>query len=175
MEKKGLNYFSIPFKGLKNGSHHFQFEVRSDLFQYFENQDYKEVFIDVGFFLFKQDNVSTMEFDVAGYIGTNCDRCTASIKLPIEGKFTFLLKLGEEQNSTEEVVFINPETSVYSVAEIIYECIILSIPIIKVYDCESEEKLPCNEAILQKLEDIDDNKSGSPMWDALKNIDLNDN
>ena len=175
MEKKGLKYFSIPLKGLKNGNHHFQFDVQSDFFEHFENEVVNSGSFLVDFQLFKEDNVSTMVFDVSGKIDTICDRCTADIQLPVAGNFTLLLKYGEESNSTDEVLFIDPETSLLSLADIIYECIILSIPITKIYDCEKEKVVPCNEEVLEKLDQENEEIKASSVWDSLKNLDLNDN
>lgn len=175
MEKKGLKYFSIPLKGLKNGDHHFQFDVNADFFSHFENDVVNEGSFLIDFHLFKDDNVSTMIFNVNGTVDTICDRCTADIKLPVSGNFTLLLKYGEEINSTDEVIFIDPDTSVFSLADIIYECIILSIPIMKTYDCEEEEILPCNEEVLEKLDQETEKNKASTIWDSLKDLDLNDN
>jgi uncharacterized metal-binding protein YceD (DUF177 family) len=176
MEKKDLKYFSIPLKGLKNGSHHFQFDVRSDFFKHFENEVVNSGSFLINFELFKEDNVSTMLFEVSGKIDATCDRCTADIELPVHGEYSMLLKYGEVINSTDEVIYIDPETSLFSVADIIYECIILSIPIMKIYDCEDEEIIPCNEEVLIKLEqEENDDEASSSLWESLKDLDLNDN
>ena len=45
-------------------------------------------------------------------------------------------------------------------AKYIYEYIVLSLPLIKVYDCENDDPLPCDEELLERLEveDTEDKK-----------------
>ena len=121
----------------------------------------------------KSVNVSTMIFDIEGKISTTCDRCTAEINLPIVDQHSILLKLGEEKDSTDEVMYIHPETSELNLSQIIYEFIVLSVPIMKVYDCEYDEPLPCNASILDKLDASKEENKGSSIWDDLKGLDLN--
>lgn len=170
-----LSHFLIPLKGLKDGKHHLQFEVDNDFFRHFENEEIDNGHFKVTLELEKKPGVSELLFHLEGFSRMPCDRCLEEIKLPISGDFKMLLKYGDEE-SNEEVIFIDPETPHFSVAELIYEYILLSIPMIKIYNCEEDNPRPCNVEVLEKLEEEAEHaEKSNTIWDALKGINFEEN
>ncbi len=170
-----LSHFLIPIKGLKDGKHLLQFDIDDNFFQHFENDEINNGHFSVDLELEKKPGVSELLFHFEGFSRMPCDRCLEEIKLPISGDFKLLLKYGDEE-SNEEVIYIDPETPNFSVAKLIYEYILLSIPMIKVYNCEDDDPRPCNIEVLEKLEnEADQAEKSNAVWDALKDINFEEN
>ena len=168
-----LDHFSVPYKGLGNGLHQLDFTVDNAFFKEFEESHIDNGNFEVHVELDKRNDHSILWFDISGSTKTNCDRCLSSIDLPVKGNFELHVKHGEKEGSNDEILFIHPETSILNLAQVTYEFILLSIPIIKVYDCEKDEQPPCNLDVLEKLNDEEESQpEKSSVWDSLKNLDL---
>lgn len=173
---RALTHFSIPIKGLENGLHTYQFKIDKAFFDNFENGLLSNGDFNVNLELDKKSNHIELQFDISGHLHTECDRCTANIELPLDGHHTLLVKYtAEEEKMDEEVWYITHDTSEINVSKIIYEFISLSCPLIKAYDCEYDEKPPCNQEVKSKLEKDDDEevKGNNPLKDMLSNLDFN--
>lgn len=168
-----LDHFSVPYKGLGNGVHQLNFVVDSSFFKEFEDSHIDNGNFEVDVELDKRHDHSILSFEINGKTNTHCDRCLASIDLPLSGNFELHVKHGENEGSNDEIMFIHPETSILNLAQVVYEFILLSMPIIKVYDCDTEKLPPCNFEVLNKLdntEEVEDDQSN--VWDALKGMDF---
>ena len=72
------------------------------------------------------------------------------------------------------VIFIRDDQSHLDLAQIIYEFICVSLPLVNIYDCDNELPRVCNDEVLNKLKQTSENteeeqKNGS-IWDSLKNL-----
>jgi uncharacterized protein len=180
--KNPLSEFSIPLLGLKKESYTFDFQVDKSFFASFEDSYIQDGSIEISLQLERKTGHLELNFDFEGTVKTDCDRCSTSINLPIEGNEQIIAKYSEEtQEDEDEIIFIHPETSELNVAQYIYEYINLAVPIRKVYDCENDENPPCDFETLAYLEqkdslkddDDDEDDDGSDTWDALKNLNVN--
>ena len=170
--------FSIPVKGLGNGPHQFRFRIDASFFENFEGSPVEEGNISVNLELDKRPDMLVLQFGFEGTVKTECDRCLASIDLPVSGTERLLVKFSlEEEAEDAEVVYIHPETQHLSVARYIYEFIILAMPMIKAYDCEKEVPRPCNEEMLRFLEgeqqsgqQEEESREDNPIWEELKKL-----
>lgn len=175
-----LNQYSIPYRGMGIGIHNLKFDVDSSFLGAFESSHLTNGQFEILVELEKKHDSSVLVFDVKGYTKTQCDRCMEDINLPLLGRYTMHIKMSEEGESNDEILYVHPETSVINLAQLIYEYILLSMPITKVYDCENDEDPPCNDEVLDRLEydlDIDDEQNdphGGSIWDSLKGLDLKD-
>lgn len=166
--------YSIPIKGLKVGLHTFKFTVDSAFFALFEGSPVETGKIDFRVELDKRSDMLLFDFELSGYVQTECDRCTATINLPLEDSRQLIAKYGDAEGETEdEVVFIHPESSDFNIAKYLYEFAVLALPITNVYDCQEESNPPCNFEVLKHLSSDDEQKQGPNVWDTLK--DLKDN
>ena len=167
-----LSHFSIPFKGLKDGIHELTFEVDDSFFRHFENEVVTSGKFNVYLRLDKKPSVSILKFSLEGYCNVLCDRCLTPIQLPVNKEYQLLLKPGEPDDSNDEVLFIKADISTLSVAQVIYEYIILSVPIIKVYDCVVENPRPCDMSVLEKIKNEDQENLSTTIWESLAGLDL---
>jgi uncharacterized metal-binding protein YceD (DUF177 family) len=171
---QALRQFSIPLKGLKNGEHNYAFNIDKTFFACFESAPIGEGQLTAELSLEKKSDHIILDFWIEGSIRTECDRCTALIDLPIESEHEIIVKYSDEEKEEDEIVYIPNDAHELNVASLIYELIILAIPMIKVYDCDIEEPRPCNEEILSILS-AQTKESKSPLGDALKNLKLDKN
>lgn len=168
--------YSLPIQGLKTGTHSYQYTLDGEFFRHFEDSPIAEALLDAQVELDKRPDMMVLDFVVDGYMETECDRCTAMIKLPLKGHHTLYVKYSDNPGEEDdEVVFIGRDWSDFNLAKYLYEFAVLSLPITNAYDCENEDPAPCNFDVLDKLKaegssDTDDAPSENPVWDALKNL-----
>ncbi|MFT4535568.1 MAG: hypothetical protein ACJA1A_001515 [Saprospiraceae bacterium] len=173
-----LDHFTIPYKGMGNGIHNLEFDIDSDFFKAFEASHLDNGKFKVLVEMDRRNESSVFTFDIEGSTKTNCDRCLESINLPMYGDFTLHVKHSHEGESTDEIMYIHPETSTLNLSQVIYEFVLLCMPLVKTYDCENDENPPCNLNILEKLEqeeelEEEENNTKNDIWDSLKGLDLN--
>ncbi|MEM9548501.1 MAG: DUF177 domain-containing protein, partial [Bacteroidota bacterium] len=162
-----LDHFSVPYKGLGNGLHRLSFTVDNEFFKEFEDSHINNGSFAVEVELDKKDDHSVLVFAIKGNTETTCDRCLAAIQLPILGTYEMLLKFGEEKLSNDEIVFIHPETSKINLAQLIYEFILLSVPMIKT--CPEEGAYAtCDKEVMKRLNENgnDVGQEGNPIWSS---------
>ncbi|MEZ4983779.1 MAG: YceD family protein [Saprospiraceae bacterium] len=159
--------YILPLKGLNVGIHQYHFEVDNAFFGAFEDSPLREASVQMEVVMDKQPRLLTLEFSFSGWVGTLCDRCMASIHLPIVGENRLLVKYGEpiDDLDDDDVVYIPAETSQWSIAQFVYEYILLSIPMVRIYDCEKEDVLPCDEDMLDKIDQFLDETDESDLGD----------
>ncbi|MBX2890814.1 MAG: DUF177 domain-containing protein [Saprospiraceae bacterium] len=166
--------YSIPIQGLKFGMHRFNFKIDSVFFSHFEGSPIKDGNLHFDLQLDKRADMLVLDFVLSGTVEAECDRCTATIDLPLEAERQLIVKYGESEGDEEdEVVFIGRETSDFNVAKYLYEFTVLALPITNTYDCQSEPHPPCNFEVLKYLSNNADEVKTDSVWDKLKGI--NDN
>jgi uncharacterized protein len=175
-----LIQYSIPVRGLRNGTHQFDFQVDQAFFSQFENSPVADGNVDVVFTLDKRPDMFVLTFDLTGTVKTDCDRCLAQIDLPVEDAQNLIVKFSDQEEAEDaDVVFVHPDIQHLNVARYVYEFIILSMPIIKVYDCENEVNRPCNQEMLRYIQngkdDAENEADPNPFWEELKKLNKNDN
>ncbi len=172
-----LSPFLLPIGGLKNGFHQFDFQIDKSFFDRFEASMIQDGDFDMTLFMDKRTDMLDLKFVFKGTAKTDCDRCLAPIRLPLQGENRLIVKFGEEQPEEMAEVFYLPvgETE-FSVAPFVYEFLSLALPMIKRYNCEKENPRPCDMGLLKKLSAVsseattpDEDSDDSP-WDVLKNL-----
>lgn len=169
--------YTLPVKGLGVGIHRYDFRIDHLFFEHFESSPIREAEIDLQLEFDKRIDMYVLDFSFSGTVRTECDRCLAPIDLPIADEQQLVVKLSHEPGDEEaDLVYISPDTEQFNVARYIYEYVVLSLPMIKVYDCEDEDPLPCDEEMLDRLEaDEHTDDSPNPIWDELRKLTDNDN
>jgi uncharacterized protein len=165
-----LNHFSIPFLGLKNGSHEFIFDVDSSFFKEFEKSQIKSGSFKVFIELDKKTDHSEMHMKIDGYMSAVCDRCLDEFDLALSGDFDFIIKHGEGDPDDDEIIYLEHGSSTLNPANLIYECIHVLIPLIKSHKSIED----CNQEIIEKMSIEQDNPLKQELWEKLKGINLKD-
>lgn len=173
---KALSQFSLPYKGLGIGLHQYQFRIGNDFFARYEDSTIKEGTFDVNVTLDKRSDHCIIDFEISGHTPTTCDRCLADIKLPISGIYQLHIKFSDDEyeESDDEIIYMNPDTSTLDLEPYIYEFTNLSMPIVNTYDCDPE--VDCDTYVLDKMsgdiEEENESEENKSIWDSLKDLDL---
>jgi uncharacterized protein len=177
----GSNKYMIQFGGLPVGSHIFEMEITDKFFEDLENSEVQRANVNAEIELVKQNNVLTLNFHLEGAVELACDRCGVERPLPIDIRETVVVKHGNPEESTDEIVVLPHGETEVDVSHYLYEFIVLALPIKRV-PCEEDDTIECDYEALEKLSQIEteeerENRSEeiNPMWEKLKNIKINEN
>ena len=178
--------FIIPFIGLKDGKHQFEYQIDKSLFDLFDYDDYNEANVKVNLVLNKKPNLLELSFNHKGSVNVPCDITNEDFDLEIEGNLNLIIKFGDAfNNDNEELIIIPHGEYQINVAQFIYEMIVLSVPYKRVHPDLAEEILDEDEFdFLDFDEDLEietfeekdqaetenENKEIDPRWDKLKQL-----
>ena len=168
--------FLIPVCGLALGSHSYQFEINDDFFAEMDYSEIQQGKVTVNLDVERQETMLVMYFDLKGSVRVPCDRCADEFDQPIESRQDFFVKLGTENaEESDDVAVVPADQSEFDVRSLVYEYIILAVPMHRVHP-EGE----CNPQVMEMLlqqelpAEEEEENSVDPRWAALKDIDLND-
>lgn len=166
-----LRNYDIVFSGLKNGKHQFQFEIDKEFFQLFETeQEFTEPKIVVDVFMEKHTTFLEFLVQTEGEINLICDISNDNFDYPIKNELEVLVKLGEEYDDSDvDVITISNKDHAFNIAQLIYENVILAVPMKKVSPNVSADDLE----ILNRFspgEEIEEEPESDPRWEALKKL-----
>ena len=171
-----MKEFIIPFVGLKEGKHHFSFEITKTFFDYFGYDEFNDVAITVTMLLNKKSTMMELEFEARGAINVNCDLTNEPYNQPIEADLKLIVKFGEEFNDENEEILILPHGEYeVNVQQYIYEMIVLAKPSKLIHPGIEDGTL--DTEILSKIEEYtiiknteEVNEDIDPRWNKLKNL-----
>ena len=170
---KDLKQFNIPFVGLKEGKHLFEYQIDNKFFDEFQFEDYFESDIQVDIEFVKKSTLLELNFTANGTVNVPCDITNEHFDQKIEATLPLIVKFGPEFNDDNEEILILPhEAYEINVAQYIYEMIVLSVPSKRIHPkvldgtmkSEALEKLQTLEIDEEKKEETD------PRWDKLKDL-----
>jgi len=172
-----LSTYNIEFKGLKEGNHEFDYQIGNTFFENFEESLVDEGDVKVRIVLEKHSNFLEIHLSFTGTVVLTCDRCLGLFDQKIKGKASMFVKFGEnESEDGEDVVWIHPEEHQINVAQIIYEYIVISIPLRHVHPLQKDGTAGCDPEMIKKIEEYTRHESDSTdeRWSDLKKL-LNNN
>lgn len=174
-----LKDYGIPFKGLKEGKHLFEYEVGSTFFELFETSLVTNGDVKVKVELNKSSALLTLDFDIDGTVETVCDHCLGSLELSVENTSRIYVKFGEAYDEpSEELIVLPHEAHEINVAQLMYEFICVSLPIRHVHPDDEDGNPTCDPEMLDKLDQylVEDEHEEEqeddidPRWEALKKL-----
>lgn len=167
------DHFSLPYTGLKDGIHHYTFEAGSDFFSEFDHSPVQDGTFTIDVTLDKRTGLSELFFSIQGYKLATCDRCLADIKLPVTGEYKLLVKVANDSTDDDEIIYISEDEAKLYLGQVIYEYICLSIPITQLYDCQNDIPKPCNDDVIDRINQADtaeSSENNNNIWNALKDF-----
>ncbi len=175
---KPLKEFTIPFIGLKIGTHHYDYKIEKAFFEYFEYEDFNDVNVNVDVNLLKNTTLLELNFKISGTVNINCDITNEPFNQNIENEFDLVVNFGEEYNDENIDILVLPHGAYeINIQQYIYELIVLSVPIKRIHPGVEDGTLSSD--ILEKLEELspklddeqkEDNKEIDPRWNTLKKL-----
>ncbi len=177
---KQLKEYTIPFVGLKQGLHRFEYQIDNTFFEHFEYDEFNSSVVNVDLEFTKKSTLLELHFKTTGTINVNCDLTNEPFDLPIENELFLVVKFGDEYSEENEELLIIPHGEYeVNVQQYIYESSVLAVPSKRVHPGVEDGSLQSD--MLKKLEELspkektveNNNEEIDTRWDKLKNL-LND-
>ncbi len=164
---KALKDYIIPFVGLKEGVHDYQFEADKQFFESYEYSEVKQGKVHVNVSMEKQNRMLIFNIQLKGIVIIPCDRCLNDMEYPVESEERLIVKFGHEWKEETEEILIIPETeSQFDISGFIYEYIMLTLPFKRVHPDGDESCI--NEFIIETGDEGE--TEIDPRWEALKEL-----
>ena len=167
--------YTIPFVGLKNGKHSFDYTIDNAFFDMQAYEDFSKVQIAVHLEMTKKEQLLELDFHTKGIVEVPCDLSMELFDLNIDVNYQQIVKFGSTTESTDDDIIILPHgTHEVDVTQSIYEMIVLAIPQKKIHPQVLDGTLQSD--ILEKLkqlapkEDSSKDQQTDPRWDKLKDL-----
>ncbi|MGC6422102.1 MAG: YceD family protein [Flavobacteriaceae bacterium] len=166
--------FKIPFVGLKNGMHLYEFTIDQTFFEAFAYFDFKQPKFNVGVQLNKKEQLLEIELHATGSVGVVCDVSMEPFDLSLNPHFDLIVKFGATYNDENDEILVLPHGSYQiDLSQYVYEMILLSLPQKRVHPQIEDGTL--QSPILKKLEELapkkeNDQLENDPRWDKLKDL-----
>lgn len=178
---KNLKGFNILFASLAEGVHYFDYQIDNQFLEHFEESLVKEANTQVKVKLEKHLNWLDLQVQITGTVNTVCDICNENFDLAIEGDEALVVKFVEEIPEDEElgVVYLNLNEQTINIANILYERLMLSIPIRKTHPLDEDGNYTCDPETLRYLnmeaeeatdEEESDDEPVNPIWKELQKL-----
>ena len=171
MEK--LPEYVLPFVGLKDGKHTFEFDIDTTFFNAFEFNEFDQPAVKVKLLFDKKPGLMNLSFAAHGSLGLTCDVSNEIFPYQINTSLDWIVKFGDEYDDDNDEFLILPHGSYQvNVAQPIYEMIVLAVPVKKLHPGVVDGTL--DSALLKKLEELQPKEekldNNDPRWDKLKDL-----
>ena len=167
--------YSIPFAGLKEGKHKFEYHIDNAFFESFDYHEFNDAAIGLNIVLEKMATVLELEMKTKGIVNLHCDLTNEPFDQKTEASLKLLVKFGESYNDEDDEILILPHGEhQVNIAQYIYEMIVLSVPSKRIHPGVLDGTL--NSEALKKLEELQpkENKKNKnnidPRWEVLKKL-----
>jgi uncharacterized protein len=166
-----LKEFVIPFRGLSIDTHYFNFIIDKKFFEAIEYAELENGHVNVSIEMTNQERMMIFDFKIDGLIEVTCDRCLEVFNYPVSGNERLIVKYGEShQELTDEILVIPESEHEINLSAILYEYILLMLPIRRIHPEDANGKSECNAEMIRKLQQNHIAKEPDPRWDALKKL-----
>ncbi|GGF20322.1 YceD family protein [Echinicola rosea] len=180
--------FDIDIIKLNEGTHEFSLDVGDEFFEQIKGNDLvKKGNLQVTLLLRKEVNLLEATFKIDGTVELTCDRSLEKYDQALHTVEKIIYKYGpEEQEINEEIFMITRDTPKINVAQLIYEFVILALPIKKIHpDYRDEEEMEGEGRLVYWSDEPEEEEESNssepdtddqidPRWEALKNIKKKD-
>ncbi len=171
-----LDQYKLQFSGLKTGIHHLDYTITDAFFEATEFPDVQKGNLSVTVELDKQINMMVFQFHIEGEVELTCDRCLDVFPYSINSDDQLIVKQVVEptESDDEMLVYIDIKEHTFDFSHFLYEIISLALPIQHIHPENDEGVSQCDPEMIKKIEAFSKPIQNSH-WDALKNINLDNN
>jgi uncharacterized metal-binding protein YceD (DUF177 family) len=169
-----LSQYTLPFSGLSEGKHQFEFTADDRFFAEFETSEVEKGDLKIRVELEKRSTYLSLNFSISGTVELICDRCLENFKYPLESNRKLLVKFSEKQVEDEaELIYLHPNDFQVEIAQYIYEFVILSLPIRRIHPDGENGEILCDPVMIKKLEELryhgnNLDEPDDPRWNELR-------
>ena len=174
--------YEIAFVGLKQGYHHFDYELEESFFTEKGALVENEIRAKVKLTLDKHVGFLMLKFITDGIAKTSCDRCGNELDINLWDEFNIIVKIVEnaaEMNESEEdadIFYIARSESHVDVSDWLYEFVLLSMPTQNICVNDKNGLSQCNTEVIEKLESMNklqDVARENTIWKGLEQFKKN--
>ena len=170
------NDFIIQFGGLIDGVHNFVFNINKEFFDLIEYSELYNSNLKINFELNKMSSMLVLRFVSNGTIDLVCDRCLDEFNYNIEFDETIYIKFGEEYQEVDtDVIYFKKGDTEIDILEIIYQFIVINLPIKKMHPDDNLGNSTCNKEMPDRIEALNENEIEQDevvdsRWNELKKL-----
>ena len=160
--------FDIPFVGLKQGKHHFEFEVGKTFFDDFPFSLIEDGKLIAEVELDKKETIMISNFIVHGNVKVICSRCNELANIDLSDTMINYYKFGTEVEEDENLFVLSPDEYKINVAQQIYELISVALP-----SSPKHKKGECNKEmveLIKKYQSKDKKEDIDTRWEKLNKL-----
>jgi uncharacterized metal-binding protein YceD (DUF177 family) len=173
--------YDVEFKGLKEGLHEFEYEIEDKFFEHFDQDLVSIGNLEVKVDFEKRNTFLKLYFNIKGWVELTCDRCLDDYRQKVKQQSELLVKFDENNyEDDDEVIWLLPEEHKINLAQLIYEYIVLGIPMKHVHPDKKNGESGCNPEMIERInnqslreEEENEEKEIDPRWEALKKLKNN--
>lgn len=186
--------FKLQLKTMPEGESDFSFHLGKGFFADMENEEIHDADVDVALVVNRRGDSFDLKFHFSGTLTLLCTRCLDDLVFPIDTDYHVTVEFGDAYRDESDDLLIIPDSSpALNVAFMIYDTIVLTIPIKHVHPLgkcnrqmsallrkhrarhgESDEDAELEDELMDGMDDADDIPSaGGPVdsrWDALRGL-----
>ena len=163
--------FMIPFSGLKEGFHEYEFELENEFFESFEYSEVKKGKVFVHVVMERKPRMLIFDFTISGSVRIPCDRCLEEYEQPLEGKERLIVKLDEDYDEeSDDIIVIPDKEHRIDISHFLYEYVTLLLPYRRVHGVDEEGHSLCDPEVIRILNEHSAENETDPRWDELKKL-----
>lgn len=174
------NQYIIPYNGLAEGDHEFEFDLGKAFFDEHEVLEAKGGIIRARVLLTKKAQMLSLNIEMKGFLEIPCDRCLEYFNYQVDLDNELVIKFSEDnESSNEEIWYISPGEHELNLEQYFFDSIAINMPLQKIHpENPIDGSDGCDKDMLKILNNhvFSDNEKENdkdPRWDKLKNL-LND-
>lgn len=165
--------YAIDIFRLKPGQYEYDFAVNEDFFTLFTESPVKDASGNVHASMDKQEGLIRLQLAFDIRIPLVCDRSLRSYEYPMQENHEVVFKFGEtEMEMDDDVYIITANTQQIHLEQILYELILLSVPMKKLHPelqgDDDEDTLIYESDPSDEKDDTDD--VVDPRWEQLRKL-----
>lgn len=172
-----ISKYDIAYKGLKEGKHQFEYQIDDKFFELFDVSLVQKATVTVNVTFEKRSTLLALLFKLKGTVELTCDRCLENYDQPIKQKAELFVKFGEaEFEEGDDVLWVSPDEHQINIAQVLYEYVILSIPIKHVHPDDKNGNSTCKEEMIEQINKyscIEKEEEPDQRWEELKKLKNN--
>ena len=176
-------------KAMPDGVQNFEYELGMDFFREMESTDVLAAEVKTTVEVKRSGDIYELCITVAGELGIPCDRCLEPMSHRVDAEYRVSVKYGEEySDDADNVIVIAESSNTMNVAGLIFDTIMLTIPIKHVHpeggcDAAMQAQLVAHRASIAEEDAVgwsdgegesdnvnDDNFPCDPRWEALRKL-----
>ena len=192
--------FKLQLKSMPEGEHEYAYHLGKEFFVNMENDEIHDADVDVKLTAVRRGDSFDLNFHFTGTLTLICTRCLDDLVFPIDTTYHVTVEYGDDYRDESDDLLIIPDSdSTLNVAFMIYDTVVLSIPMKHVHPlgkCNrqmsamlkkhrattpGDEDSELAESLIDEIDSIDaaaenqaQQQATDPRWDALKGLAGND-